>query len=413
MKVILENIAQIEKNEIVLDGITVIAGENSTGKSTIGKAIYSVYASLYQNDQKIDSYIYKSIRDALAHYVRYSGLLDLNRFNDFSHNVIEQSKEQEIDIRLVENMLKNEPGFLFKDVQQIEICAKEICSILALSRNDIRESIVQDYLNNEFDEQIVHVNKNNGMILFDIQGKKVIVNINENNQVSLESEIDITSDVIYLDSPLALDRQSGIIDLNNIHHRSQIRYKFNNKSETLNPVTETLLNKKLEDLNVFWNRTVSGSLIAGDKEAAVRMQGLQEPINLTNLATGMKTFLILKTILENGYIKDKGVIILDEPEIHLHPEWQMYLAEMIVLLQKEFSLTILINTHSPYFLNAIEVFSAKYSIANLCKYYLAKKEDTFSKIVDVTRNTDLIYETLAKPFNELEKIMYNLEKDNE
>ena len=135
MKVILENIAQIEKNEIVLDGITVIAGENSTGKSTIGKAIYSVYASLYQNDQKIDSYIYKSIRDALAHYVRYSGLLDLNRFNDFSHNVIEQSKEQEIDIRLVENMLKNEPGFLFKDVQQIEICAKEICSILALSRS--------------------------------------------------------------------------------------------------------------------------------------------------------------------------------------------------------------------------------------------------------------------------------------
>ena len=74
----------------------------------------------------------------------------------------------------------------------------------------------------------------------------------------------------------------------------------------------------------------------------------------------------------NSYIKTRGVIILDEPEIHLHPEWQLLFAELIVLLHKEFGLHILLNTHSPYFLNAIEVYSAKYQVADKCKYYLTE-----------------------------------------
>ena len=57
---------------------------------------------------------------------------------------------------------------------------------------------------------------------------------------------------------------------------------------------------------------------------------------------------------------DDYIIIIDEPEIHLHPEWQLIFAELIVLIQKEFGMHILLNTHSPYFLNAIQVFSKKY-----------------------------------------------------
>lgn len=410
MKVILENIAQIEQAEIVLDGITVIAGENATGKSTAGKAIYSIYASLYQNDLKIDNYIYTSIRDSLSHFVKYSNVEDMKRMQKFPQEMIDRCKQTKADVPLIKKMLMEEPGIVFTSIPQIDACAREICDIFSLPRDDIRTTIVQEYLNNEFDDQIVHVNKGDGKIIFEIQGKRIEVDVNANGKViELMSEIEITSDVIYLDSPLALDRENGVIDLNNIHHRSQIRNKFNHKSDTLNPVTETLLNRRLENLNKFWNKTVSGSLIVNESEAAVRMQGLDEPINLTNLATGMKTFLILRTILQNGYIKDKGVIILDEPEIHLHPEWQIYLAEMIVLLQKEFSLTVLINTHSPYFLNAIEVFSAKHDIADRCKYYLAEKEGVFSKLTDVTRSTEDIYSALAKPLNELDRIMYNME----
>ena len=42
MKLVLENIGMLERAEVKLDGLTVIAGENDTGKSTVGKALMAV-----------------------------------------------------------------------------------------------------------------------------------------------------------------------------------------------------------------------------------------------------------------------------------------------------------------------------------------------------------------------------------
>ena len=111
-------------------------------------------------------------------------------------------------------------------------------------------------------------------------------------------------------------------------------------------------------------------------------------------------------LLMNGSIKPKGTVILDEPEIHLHPEWQLLFAELIVLLCKEFGLHILLNTHSPYFLNAIEVYAAKYGVDDKCKYYLAYTQGKVSLIEDVTHNIEKIYHKLAMPLQRLENERY-------
>lgn len=46
MKLKIENVAKIEYAEIEMNGITIIAGKNNTGKSTIGKVIFSLFNSL-------------------------------------------------------------------------------------------------------------------------------------------------------------------------------------------------------------------------------------------------------------------------------------------------------------------------------------------------------------------------------
>ena len=67
---------------------------------------------------------------------------------------------------------------------------------------------------------------------------------------------------------------------------------------------------------------------------------------------------------------------------------------------------ILLNTHSPYFLKAIEVYSAKHKIADRCNYYLAYLNGDTSVIDDVTTTPEKIYKLLARPLQDLENVRY-------
>lgn len=45
MKLKLNNIAMIKEAEIKIDGLTVLAGKNGTGKSTISKTLFTIFNS--------------------------------------------------------------------------------------------------------------------------------------------------------------------------------------------------------------------------------------------------------------------------------------------------------------------------------------------------------------------------------
>ena len=88
MKLFLKNIGKIGTATIDLNGITVIAGENNTGKSTIGKALFAVFNGFYNIETKIkmerDRYI-----ERLINSIFYSG--SLNGLDDnFIESVVEE-----------------------------------------------------------------------------------------------------------------------------------------------------------------------------------------------------------------------------------------------------------------------------------------------------------------------------------
>ena len=116
--------------------------------------------------------------------------------------------------------------------------------------------------------------------------------------------------------------------------------------------------------------------------------------------------MILKFLLQKGKLSFRSTIILDEPEIHVHPEWQLVLAELIVLMNKEFQVHVLLNTHSPYFLRAIEVYSRKHGIADKCNYYLSELNGDSAEIKNVTGDTELIYKKLWIPLQKLEEEVF-------
>ena len=145
--------------------------------------------------------------------------------------------------------------------------------------------------------------------------------------------------------------------------------------------------------------TLHGDILEKENKFVFFDDNINGEIELSNLSTGIKSFAIILKLIENFDIIDNSLIVLDEPEVHLHPKWQLVFAKILVLLQKEFDLNIVLASHSPYFINALEVYSAKYEIANKCKYYLATlNEENRAEFEDVTLNLEKVYTLLSEPF---------------
>ena len=188
--------------------------------------------------------------------------------------------------------------------------------------------------------------------------------------------------------------------MNDDTHRSFLLSQYQRKKIVEFNAVEELLQK--ENLQLIFEKIEE---ILNEKEIEYSYDGDNSSktyIDINNLSSGMKTFYLLKTLLTNGCIVSNAPVILDEPEVHLHPEWQLILAEIIVLLQKELSLHFLINTHSPYFLRAIEVYSNKHKIYDKVKFYEAKKVNTHNTIIEPVVDIKQIYKSLTQPLKIIE-----------
>ena len=88
----------------------------------------------------------------------------------------------------------------------------------------------------------------------------------------------------------------------------------------------------------------------------------------------------------------------------------MLFAELIVLIQKEFNMHILLTTHSPYFLYAVELFTKKYKINGKCKFYFSEKKDEKANLIDVTDDIRIAFNSLTTPFFRLEDMEVKMEE---
>jgi len=54
MRISIKNIGKIKEADVNLNGITLIAGKNDTGKSTVGKVLFSIFNGLHDIKKKMN-----------------------------------------------------------------------------------------------------------------------------------------------------------------------------------------------------------------------------------------------------------------------------------------------------------------------------------------------------------------------
>ena len=80
---------------------------------------------------------------------------------------------------------------------------------------------------------------------------------------------------------------------------------------------------------------------------------------LQTTATGVANLGILALLIERKIIDHGTVLFIDEPEAHLHPAWQVIMAEALFRLAKA-GVKVVVATHSLDILKWLEVWVKKH-----------------------------------------------------
>jgi len=173
---------------------------------------------------------------------------------------------------------------------------------------------------------------------------------------------------------------SSLINLATIYFAEKMRgFEVNAQKEGYESLWEAdnevmLVKKYLKKLGYDWHL----KLIDKNKNIyeIVLLKGNTE-FQINQASSGEKEIINFLFGIFAFNIKN-GIIVIDEPELHLHPRWQLVLLDLFEELSKETKNQFIISTHSPTFIN-------EQSYKHLIRIY--KDENNYSKSI-VLKDTD-------------------------
>ena len=111
---------------------------------------------------------------------------------------------------------------------------------------------------------------------------------------------------------------------------------------------------------------------------------------------------MLKILLESNLLHEGDFLVLDEPEIHLHPQWQILYARAIANLNRVLGVNVLLTTHSPDFIQAMRLFSIQSNVKFNAYLSTAKERVVLEPIPE--KDLDKLFSGFAQSVDELETL---------
>lgn len=177
------------------------------------------------------------------------------------------------------------------------------------------------------------------------------------------------------------------------------------EDETKISPNDTTLPKRIEGILTY----VKNDLTYIDKDGKFTCKRGEQK----GMSSGLKIFVKLESLLR-GDLKEGDMIILDNVEIFTHPHYQLYLAELIVLIQKLLHVSILVVTNSLYLLDALDKFTLRHSDDDYYKniaFYLVERSGLHSTVRNVSTELEIVYGHLYAPTQSLMNMEYGVYND--
>jgi len=406
MRLILENIGIIEKADVKINGLTVIAGDNDSGKSTIGKIAYSLTKSFEDSEknyekekaEKMDMYL-------TGFYILFRRGIDLRKYPEllkFTENFRQyRGIDNKKSFKLIENSMKllNEIDIDKEEKAEIIKRFNAVNSLFQEKESKTSKIInsIRTIFKSEFSNQINNIFAKEGRIeVYD--GKNKIIEIVIKNNKIVRDKTNIIDEIfpfgssIFIETPFVLTYKEDLED-SNIYHVGDLLYKL--MKPNLKKEKSKLNISEIVGGEIYFDEEIdhfSFKKNAGNKNVQIK---------ISNSASGIKSLGILQILETADEFNKNLLLIIDEPEVHLHPDWQVEYAKILVKLVEN-GVKVLVTSHSPYLIEAINKYSKKSKIEKEVKFYLSELKNNGNVfVVDKTNDKDEIFDKLSKPFERL------------
>ena len=242
-----------------------------------------------------------------------------------------------------------------------------------------------------------------------------------NNQMRL-NKFDFKN-IIYIDSPSLLNfyikNDNGLKINGNTgqFHYYNLLSGLISKRDNNSIALEELYYQNSKNLESKLINLIGGCFEFDEESSKFIFKTDENEYDIKNIASGYKQLGILQLLLTNKYISPGDWIIFDEPEINLHPGIQIQLAELLVKMAVELDISIYINSHSPYIIEAFEVYSKKYNINDKTSFFLCESSDETHQKFNIneikSENLEILYDNLAEPYHIINKVRFDNEWNEE
>lgn len=433
MEVLVENLGKVHSARIALNGVTVITGPNGSGKSTISRALFTWQTYLRQLDREIVCERAGNVVEAVDEVLREK---------DFPHLFVPLSENPRLAEHLLDRTFWSDPAAVVRWVGErlsrrmsAHFDLKDLVLILEAYYPRIRDRALAE-LDRKGDPLEAFLLERHFRRAFDGQvgtlaGKDritVVRTVNDAGRLrgcefhdgSAQNLVDVHGNHVmrafYLEPRHLLDDVWGASGLGRFYGRSVNRYSVDGAQSwerilnTPSPEAELLFSQaeKRKAINAELDAIVS--LLHGEFDKVERSLVFKDDeipgenaVSLQNVASGAKTMSMIVRGMRNGTIAPGDLLIIDEPETNLHPEWQVSFAKFLVLINAKFDIRVLMNTHSPYFLKAVLVHSDRLERSQFCSYYnmVRAEADVTYDAKSVNDCVDEVFRTMSEPYARL------------
>lgn len=427
MRIRISNISKIHSADIALKGLTVLVGENDTGKSTVGRLLFSAVKALantnVNNEKLVEGQVSKY---ANSFYKRLNSVSSpiLNRPSDglipnlprrpsmFVDRLLQDSSPLEY-IKIVEtavdtlNILPRIKQLMKDDLHSILVAISNKDNRAASLYTEFGYLVESEFLNQlnwkgEGERCLIRLDGEDDRPLF------LLENV-EGHSNSLRSSSEMLDDISYVESPLYLHILDVLRNASDYREISKSRISlFGMVPYHIKDFALKMIAAHEHQLDLFaatpsfsTKDIINGEFDYDEERKAIvfRKDGLK--LYPLNVASGAKSFGVLQMLLDGGFIHANAPLVWDEPENHLHPAWQVQFAKLLVQIAKS-GVPVMITTHSPYFLQSVRYHAAEEGIEEYVNYYSAEaRNDNKVDFVNVNDRLGDVFRKLAMPLNHI------------